>query len=845
MINLTRDDARERARLLDVASYRVELDLTTGDERFLSTTQVSFSCREPGAATFIDIEAPAVREATLNGRSLDVSGFDGSRLDLPDLAAHNELTVVAECAYSRTGEGLHRMVDPVDQRVYLYTQFEAPDARRMYTCFDQPDLKATFELTVLAPAGWVVVSNNAPDVEGEATGNAERWHFPPTAPISTYITALVAGHYHHVHDEHDGIPLGLYCRASLAEYLDPDELFEITRQGFDFFHSVFDYRYPFGKYDQLFVPEYNMGAMENAGCVTFYEDYVFRSRVTDMVRERRAETILHEMAHMWFGDLVTMRWWDDLWLNESFATYASVHAQSEATRWKTAWTTFAGTEKTWAYRQDQMPTTHPISADAPDLVTVMTNFDGITYAKGASVLKQLVAYVGQDEFFEGVRRYFRRHEYGNTSLGDLLEALEETSGRDLVAWSKEWLETAGINTLRPSFDVDDAGDFTSFAVLQEAPSEYPTLRSHRLAIGLYDRVAGEGFVRRRRVELDVVGGRTEVPELVGERRPDLVLVNDDDLAYAKIRFDERSLESLTAHADELTESLPRALVWAAAWDMCRDAELPARRYARLVLNNVGGVGDIGVVEHLLATASSAINVYADPSWRAEGRGWAAGVLRDLLDRAEPGSDHQLAFARAFAAFATTPEQLDAVAAMLSGDAVPEGLSVDTELRWNLLEKLVAAGRAGDDAIAAELERDSTAAGERYAARCRAARPTAEAKAEAWGSVVERDELPNLTQRSVMQGFVQPMQDEVLAPYVGRYFDAVAGIWQSRSGQMAQQITEMLYPTFAASQETVDATTRYLESANPNPGLARCLIEGRDGVERALRGRAADAAAADA
>ncbi|MQA82478.1 MAG: aminopeptidase N [Streptosporangiales bacterium] len=843
MINLTRDDARERARLLDVASYRVDLDLTTGEERFASTTEIAFTCREPGASTFVDLCAPAVREATLNGRALDVSGFDGMRLELPELAEHNELRVVADCAYSRTGEGLHRFADPADGRVYLYTQFETPDARRMYTCFDQPDLKSTFEFTVTAPADWVVVSNTAPDVEAEPAGDGVgRWHFPTTQRMSTYITALVAGHYHHVHDEHDGIPLGLYCRQSLAEYLDPDELFDITKRGFDFFHQAFDYRYPFGKYDQLFVPEYNMGAMENAGCVTFVEEYIFRSRVTEGRRQRRAETILHEMAHMWFGDLVTMRWWGDLWLNESFATYASIHAVAAATRWTSAWTTFATETKSWAYREDQLPTTHPISADAPDLVTVMTNFDGITYAKGASVLKQLVAYVGQDEFFEGLRRYFRRHEWGNTTLADLLTALEETSGRDLVAWSKEWLETAGINTLRPAFEVDGDGRFTSFTVAQEAPATFPTLRPHRLAIGLYDRAEGGGFARRHRVELDVVGATTAVPDLVGERRPDLLLLNDDDLAYTKVRFDERSLASLTEHADEIGDSLPRGLVWSTAWDMCRDAELPARDYVRLVLANIGGITDITLVELLLGTLSSAVHVYADPTWHGEGRAMTADALGELARNAPAGSDQQLTFVQAFARFATTPAQLDTVAGLLDGSVVLDDLAVDTDLRWNLLEKLVAAGHAGDDAIEAELARDRTSAGSEKAAMCRAARPTAEAKADAWASVVERDELPNATQRAVLFGFQQPTQVELLEPYVARYFDAVGDLWSTRSGQMAQQLTEMLYPRLIVSDATVEATSRYLEEHQPHPALQRALLEGRDGVERALRGRARDAAA---
>ncbi len=483
--------------------------------------------------------------------------------------------------------------------------------------------------------------------------------------MSTYITHVSAGPYYVVRDEHDGIPLGIMCRQSLARYLDPDEIFEVTRQGFDFYHAAFGIKYPFGKYDQLFVPEFKEGAMENAGAVTLLEDYVFRSRVTDFSREARGETILHEMAHMWFGDLVTMRWWDDLWLNESFATWAGTLAQAEATRWTQSWTTFAQAYKAWAYRQDQLPSTHPIAADIPDIAAVEVNFDGITYAKGASVLKQLVAYVGRENFLAGVRRYFAAHSWGNATLADLLSALEAVSGRDLAAWSREWLETAGVNTLRPSYTVDAEGRFTSFEVLQEAAESHPVLRSHRIAIGLYDRTDG-GLTRRAIVEIDVSGAVTAVPALVGAARPDLVLVNDDDLTYAKIRLDEHSLATLITSIGSFTSSLPAALCWAAAWDMCRDAEMAARDYVRLVLGGVDSVRDISVVQTLLRQAGQAVRRLTDPAWRASGLGLMASSLRSLLLSAPAGSDHQLAYARAFTSVATSPSDLELISGLLSG-----------------------------------------------------------------------------------------------------------------------------------------------------------------------------------
>ncbi len=560
--NLSRDEATARAAVIRVTSYRVELDLHGSETSFRSTATVRFGCASPGTDTFIDLSALAVTDLVLNGEPLPLSAFSGDRIALPGLASANELTVRADCAYSRTGEGLHRFTDPTDGGVYLYSNLETSYAHQVFACFDQPDLKAPFEFIVRCPQNWYVISNLAPEAAARPTqeeGIAE-WRFPPTPPVSTYVTAIAAGPYHAVHAEHDGIPLGLYCRQSLASYLDAGELLEITRQGFDFFQAVFGIRYPFGKYDQLFVPEFNAGAMENAGAVTFLEEYLFRSRVTAARREARAETILHEMAHMWFGDLVTMAWWDDLWLNESFATWASLVALTEATKWADGWTTFSQDLKAWAYRQDQLSSTHPIVADIPDVESVEVYFDGITYAKGAAVVKQLVAFVGRENFVAGLRAYFDRHAWGNATLADLLDALEQASGRPLADWSKSWLETAGVNTLRPLYTSTPQGTFGEFAVLQEAAESQPELRPHRIAIGLYDRHDGV-LSRRRRLELDVSGERTDVPELVGQRVPDLVLVNDDDLTFAKIRLDEHSLRAVISSVGDFADPLPRPCAW--------------------------------------------------------------------------------------------------------------------------------------------------------------------------------------------------------------------------------------------------------------------------------------------
>ena len=835
--NLTRDEAAIRSALITVASYHVDLDLTGGDEVFGSVCVIRFGCAAPGSTSFINLTAPAVREITLNGEPVGLDAFDGDRITLAGLAASNVLRVAADCAYSRSGEGLHRFTDPADGRVYLYSDLETFDAHRVYACFDQPDMKATYELAVTAPADWIVVSNMAPESSLQ-DGEVLRWHFPPTPVVPTYITAVAAGPYHVVRDEHEGIPLGVFCRQSLAEYLDADEILEVTRQGFDFYHHSFGIKYPFQKYDQLFVPEFKEGAMENAGAVTILESYIFRSRVTDFAREARGETILHEMAHMWFGDLVTMRWWDDLWLNESFATWAGTLAQAEATRWTSAWTTFAQLYKSWAYRQDQLPSTHPIAADIPDIHAVEVNFDGITYAKGASVLKQLVAYVGRENFLDGVRKYFGAHAWGNATLADLLSALEQTSGRDLAAWSRDWLQTAGVNTLRPSYSLDSGGRFTEFAVEQEAAESHPLLRSHRIAIGLYDRTEA-GLSRRLRVETDVAGPRTVIPELAGQPRPDLVLVNDDDLTYAKIRLDDHSLRTLIENSIGLfTESLPAALCWAAAWDMCRDGEMAARDYVRLVLAGISSVADISVVQTLLRQAGTAARRFADPGWQETGLALMASALRDMLQTAPAGSDAQLAYVRAFAGVASSAEDLALLAELLEGSVRLDGLTVDTDLRWALLARLVSRGRAGVAEIEDELARDATDAGERHAATCRAAIPTTEAKRETWQTLIA-GELTIAMFRAALGGFVDLDHPELMEPYLDDYFEVVGDIWRTWSSAMAQDFVSTAYLVGALSAETVAATDDYIDRAEPPAALRRLLIEGRDDVLRALRCQARD------
>lgn len=850
--NLTRDQAAERAALVTVVNYRIALDLTDGagkpgERTFRSTTTVTFDALA-GSDTVIDIAAETIHRATLNGRALDVSAYDESTgVALTGLAEHNVVEIDAQCHYSNTGEGLHRFVDPVDDEVYLYSQFETADAKRMFACFDQPDLKATFDITVTAPSHWQVVSNGATAAVDEGVHT-----FATTPKMSTYLVALIAGPYARwddvYRDEHGEIDLGLFCRASLAEHMDAERLFTETKQGFGFYHNNFGVPYAFGKYDQLFVPEFNAGAMENAGAVTFLEDYVFRSKVTRASYERRAETVLHEMAHMWFGDLVTMRWWDDLWLNESFATFASVLCQSEATEYTSAWTTFANAEKSWAYRQDQLPSTHPIAADIGDLAAVEVNFDGITYAKGASVLKQLVAYVGLDHFLAGLRDYFTAHAFDNATFDDLLTALEKASGRDLSDWGRQWLKTTGLNTLRADFDVDGDGRFTRFAVTQSgaAPGAGET-RVHRLAIGIYDDdPTGSGrLVRVHREELDIDGPSTEVPGLVGVTRGKLILVNDDDLTYCALRLDPQSLAAATERIADISESLPRTLVWSAAWEMTREAELRARDFLALVQRGIGAETEVGVASRLLLQAQTALGAYADPVWAAE-QGWPAFAdrLLELAREADPGSDHQLAYVNALCTSVLAERHATVLGALLDTDPATQGLTglaVDTDLRWRIVVALARAGALDSAAIDSEIDRDPTAAGRRHGAQASAARPQPAVKEAAWQQVIEDDTLANITGRAIIAGIVQPGQGELLAPFTARYFESITGVWERRSSEVAQTVVVGLYPGWDVSQAGLDAADAFLSDPALPPALRRLVTEGRAGVARSLRARTFDTA----
>ena len=837
-------EASERSAVVQAQNYEVDLDLSTRDDTFGSRTTVHFTARE-GNSTWIDFIAPSVQRIELNGDALDPATHDGFRIPLPNLKTHNVLVVEAQAAYMNTGEGMHRFIDPVDDEIYLYTQFEIADARRVFACFDQPDIKATFTFTVTAPDHWKVTSNSTTPTPSAVRDGIAKWEFPATKKMSTYITAIVAGPYYEVRDEYQGkfgtYPLGLFCRSSLSEYLDPEDLFTVTKQGFKYFEEVFDYGYPFEKYDQLFVPEFNAGAMENAGCVTHHESYVFRSKVTRATYEQRANTVLHEMAHMWFGDLVTMKWWDDLWLNESFAEWAAHHASVEATQYTEAWVNFVNQRKAWGYRQDQLPTTHPIVADMFDLDAVEVNFDGITYAKGASALRQLVAWVGEDAFFAGIREYFKKHAWGNTELTDLLVELEAASGRSLQDWTQRWLQTAGVNTLRPEIVIED-GKYKSVVVIQEPPvapeGVDQLLRPHHIGIGLYNR-SGSVIKRDSRIEIDVDGARTEVPELVGMPAADLLLLNDGDYTFVKIRLDEKSAKTSATGLRDIDDSVSRALIWGAAWDMTRDAEMSTSDYLNMVLSADLGSIEIGVAQQLLLQARSAIEQFGNPENRAANRDALAASLIEALAKTEPGSDHQLAFVKNIAGIARTKDHIALIAGWLDGSATPAGLEVDTDLRWQLVARLVAMGELPESAIDEELERDNTAGGQRQAASARAGIPTAQAKLNAWSAVIDNHDLANALLESTVGGFSQPDQRDLLEPFVDKYFAVIAEVWETRTNEIAQTLTLGLFPSLLGSPAILEKADAFIANSI-DVGAIRLIRELRDNVARSLRCQSVDA-----
>lgn len=846
-LNITRNEAIQRAELVSDPVYRVSLELDGKGDTFSCFASIDFKSVE-NSSTWIDLVSPQVESIWLNGEELNVNEvFDGTRIQLQKLKKENQLKIKSQCSYMNTGEGLHRHIDPVDNEVYIYTQFEVPDCRRVFPVFEQPDIKGVLNLTVKAPSKWTVISNTQTPEPKPIENNFAIWTFDQTPKMSSYLYAICAGPYAKKTDIYEGkfgsYPLAIFVRPSLSQFLDHEEIFEVTKQGFKWFEEKFQIGYPFKKYDQVFVPEFNAGAMENVGCVTFRDEYIFRSRTTRTAYESRANTILHELAHMWFGDLVTMKWWNDLWLNESFAEWAAHWASTGATQYNEAWTLFHVQRKAWAYRQDQLPSTHPIAANMPDLDSVYENFDGITYAKGASALRQLVAWVGEENFLKGLKKYFEKHAWKNTELKDLLSELSISSGRELDSWSKIWLESSGATLLRPEIEVDANNLVTKLAIKQEPPSAPPgldpVLRPHRLALGVYEK-QGEKLVRTKRIEVDVVGEKTIINELNGVKRPDLLLINDDDLTYAKIRLDSHSLNTATKEIASIESSLSRALIWGAVWDMVRDAEVGTGKYLDLVLAGIEKETDIGLVQQVLMQCRSAIDVFANRKNRKNYNIKLATGLDRLISLAKPGSDRQLALVRTFSAVATTEDQITKVAQILDGVQKIEGLVVDTDLRWALLRRLVVVGKRGEKEIEEELKNDDTVMGREHAAGARAAMPTLEAKQNAWSLVTNNENLTNSELHSILAGISYMDHEEVLKNFVDKYFDSVSILWNARTHEIGQSLVTGLFPSTNINQNVINKCDVFLENNQDLAvGARRIVIEQRDSLARALKAQNSD------
>ena len=845
--NLTRVEAEERKSIVQYPiHYSVDLDLTQGDTTFVSTSTIQFGAKA-GESTFLDLIADEVTSVTLNGESVEPGEvFADDRIALNNLRERNEVVVTAVCRYSTTGEGLHRSVDPSDGNVYLYSQFEVPDARRVYAVFDQPDLKAVFRFSVLAPCSWIVTSN-MPVERTEDTDqmtldgtlgtkpaeHAKRWTFAPTPTMSSYLTAICAGPYaewHTTYQNEDGrtIPMAQYCRQALKDDFakDVDYLFDITKKGFAFYAKTWGVPYPYAKYDQIYVPEYNAGAMENIGMVTIRDSYVFSSKVTDALAERRVVTVLHELAHMWFGDYVTMKWWNDLWLNESFAEFTSTLATAEATEWKDAWATFCSGEKSWALNQDQLSTTHPIVAPINDLNDTYVNFDGITYAKGASVLKQLVAYVGRSEFFEGINHYLYRHAYSNATLNDLLTELEGTSGRDLKTWSAQWLEQAGINTIATDLHTAQDGTISELTLHQFAPTDHPVLREHRLAVGFYNEDEESGkVVRTDRIELDVDGEATTVTEAAGKPRPQFLLTNDDDLTYTKLRFDDESLAFATANLYRFDDALARAVIWLALWDMTRDGELAASDFIGTTLKLLSTETESTTFRYALACLSTTVWHYTDRTKRAAIAQHTAQALLDLAKQAPAGSDMQFQLISAYLTYGVEGDSAfaDTVRGLLSGSLVLEGLELDNNFRWSLVRALSSINAIDEADIQQELERKDTTENREFALAARAARATAEAKAWAWNEAIHDEVLTNAQLESVAGGFASTPSQELAEPYVKEYFDSAEWIWNHKTFHMAEALLEGLYPRYADPATLVELGDKWLASHADADNALRRLI----------------------
>ena len=831
---LTQADAEARADRISNAAYELSIDLRRGVETYHGDLTIEFDVAG-SRDTFLDFRGKTISLLEINGVPAEPI-WTGYRLTLPgdSLLSHTRVRIVYENDYDHGGDGFHQFKDPEDGEEYLYSNFEPYEAHRLFPCFDQPDIKGTYHLTVTAPPEWEVIANSRESGRSTAGDGRIRREFEQTKRFSTYLFALIAGPYHVVREKHGDVDLGLYCRKSLARHLDTDELFTVSKQGLDFFGSFFDCPYAFGKYDQIFVPEFNSGAMENVGAVTHNEYMVFRDPPTDNQRRGRAETVLHEMAHMWFGDLVTMRWWNDLWLNESFATYMAYLCLDQATRFNTGWQDFNASIKNWAYRQDQLVTTHPIAGQVPDTDATFLNFDGITYGKGASVLKQLVAAIGMEGFREGMRNYFRTYAYGNATLAQFLGSLEAGSGTDLGEWARLWLETSSVNTIGTRWEAD--GDrITSFTITQTAAPEYPFVRPHRLDVGLLREQGG-------RFDVTVLPAKLADPELDleaarGLPRPSLVFPNYNDHGYAKVALDAESVAFVRANIDRIEDTLLRQLLWSSLWNMVRDQQLKSTDYLALVREKIALESLPELVEAVLNNASAALGRYVpDDRKEQESRLFVAAAWEAL--RAAQGGDAQIIWARTLIGSALAPEDIALAGRLADGAEVVEGLTVDQDMRWAIAAKFVAHGLPGaDDRVAREAAADPSDRGERAKLRCQVSEPSASAKAAAWDRINGEGYGSLYLTGAAMGGFNWWSQRNLLAPYIDRYFESLPAVFRTRDKEFTLDYARSLFPTFRVEKEVLDRSESVIAAIGDElPSLTRVLREANDDLNRAIRCR---------
>ena len=818
-------EAQERSRLIDVREYRVDLDVTGGDDVFGSVTVVRFGCREPGAGSFAEIRPARLRRAVLNGQELDPATLTGNRLPLPGLRDANELRVEADMPYSRTGAGLHRFTDAADGETYLALHGGLDNAQRVFVAFDQPDLKAVTAAAVTAPESWTVIGNGLARPAGGG-----RWELAATPPISTYLVTLVAGPYYSVRAEHHGIPFGLHARQSLAGHLDRDaaEILGVTRACFDRYREIFTEPYPYDSYDQAFVPELESGAMENPGCVTFRDDFLFPSAVTRAERQTRGMVIAHEMAHMWFGDLVTMRWWNDVWLSESFAEYMGLVVLAEATEFTGTWTDFALARKTRGYDADQRPSAHPVAPDprdVPDTDAARSGYDDISYAKGASALRQLVAWLGRPAFLAGINEYIARYRFGSATLADLLDCLSCASGADVRDWAGHWLRGSGVDTLTVS--------------RPEPPGRVGCVsheggRPHRVWLGVYD-AGPAGLALRRQVPVTVPAdaGAVLLPAAAVRPEPALLLPNDGDFGYCKVRLDPASLTALTSSLGQLADPLSRAVAWNAVRDLVRDGQLPARQYLCLAARHLPAETECSIAGHVIAYARWTVaDRYLAPGQRGAALADITGLCRDLLSPHPAGDDGgmRLVAARGLIDSAASADDVAALWSWLAAGRVPGGPDLDSRLRWQVLLRLSVLGAASRAEIEHDARQDRTAPGRLSAARCRAALPAQDAKEAAWAAM--RGGTPSGYElAATVQGFWQAEQADLLAGYVPRYFTALADVAAGGAAERARVWCLHGFPHHAVDAATLRAGERCLDGMAGS--LRRLLADQLEDLRRSL------------